>query len=314
MGGEIAATVAEKTTGIQIARVVRPDTYIPYDYSCQIEVLPSYRRTLEKCCELLEINIHWEKPVEEEAGSVTVKAIGSSPSDETITIASLLVSAGDTIAEGDLIASVEADKASMDISAPVGGTISDVLAAEGDVLRVGTPLVRIASDEAAQLKPLTKEDPGTPIMERRRTTVVAEAKEQVAQVKPVYISNITTVMASRHLTNDELLQGHGEWDSEAIRKRTGIENRYWIDGDENVQTLAVKAARDLMEKEGLKIADIDAIVCSTGTPADHDAVARLPGAACAQPGKGRGIAAGPRCECRLLRLSLCPSVGLRYPA
>ncbi|MBN2162832.1 MAG: beta-ketoacyl-ACP synthase 3 [Pontiellaceae bacterium] len=266
MGGEIAATVAEKAAGIQIARVVRPDTYIPYDYSCQIEVLPSYKRTLEKCCELLEIDIHWEKPVEEEAGSVTVKAIGSSPSDETITIASLLVSAGDAIAEGDLIASVEADKASMDISAPVGGTISAVLAAEGDVLRVGTPLVRIASDEAAQLKPLTKEDPGTPIMERRRTTVAAEAKEQVAQAKPVYISNIATVMASRHLSNDELLQGHGEWDSEAIRKRTGIENRYWIDGDENVQTLAIRAAQDLMDKEGLKIADIDAIVCSTGTP------------------------------------------------
>jgi 2-oxoisovalerate dehydrogenase E1 component len=269
MGGEIAAAIAEKAgSEVQVARVTRPDTYIPYDFSCQIDVLPSFKRTLEKCCELLDVDIHWDKPVEEEAGSVTVKAIGSSPSDETITVASLMVSAGEEIAEGDLIASVEADKASMDISAPVSGTIAEVMVTEGDVLTVGTPMLKIASDETAQLKPLTKEDPGTPVMERRRSTGdkhVAQTSSPIAK-KDIFISNITTVLGSRHLTNDELLQGHGEWDSEAIRKRTGIENRYWIDGDENVLTLAVDATRQLLEKEGLKISDIGALICSTGTP------------------------------------------------
>jgi len=279
MGGEIAAVVAERAGNeVQIARVTRPDTYIPYDYSCQIDVLPSYKRTLEKCCELLEIDLHWEKPIEEEAGIVTVKAIGSSPSDETITIVELAVALGDTVAEGDPIASVEADKASMDISAPVSGTIAELLAAEGDVLRVGTPMVKIASSEAAQLKPLTKEDPGTPIMERRRVKEVQPGT--TPNLKPqtpnsIYISNICTVFGSRHLSNDELLQGHGEWDSEAIRKRTGIENRYWIQGDENVLTLAVQATRDLLEKEQLHISDIGAIICSTGTP-----LAMTPSLAC----------------------------------
>ena len=269
MGGEIAAAIAEKAgDSVKLARVVRPDTYIPYDYSCQIEVLPSYKRTLEKCCELLDVDIRWEKPIEEEAGTVTVKAIGSSPSDETITVANLLVAVGDTIGEGGLLASVEADKASMDITSPVGGTIAALLVEEGDVVRVGTPMLKISSDEAAQLKPLTKENPGTPVMERRRTTNVDAASSRVAHVetKPVYISNICTVFGSRHLSNEELLQGHGEWDSEAIRKRTGIENRYWIQGDENVLTLAVKATRDLLEKENLHISDIGAIICSTGTP------------------------------------------------
>jgi 2-oxoisovalerate dehydrogenase E1 component len=196
-----------------------------------------------------------------------VKAIGSSPSDETINVASLLVNVGQEIAEGDLIASVEADKASMDITSPVSGKISEILVEEGDTLTVGTPMLKIASDEAAQLKPLTKEDPGTPIMERRRVTQIEEAQVgNIVEHKPVYISNITTVMGSRHLTNDELLQGHGEWDSEAIRKRTGIENRYWIDGDETVVTLAVDATKQLLEKENLTISDIGAIICSTGTP------------------------------------------------
>jgi 2-oxoisovalerate dehydrogenase E1 component len=268
MGAEIAAVIAEKAGGtVQISRVTRPDTYIPYDFSCQIEVLPSFKRTLSTCCEMLEVDLRWNKPVEDEAGTITVKAIGSSPSDETITIANLSVAEGDAIAEGDLLASVEADKASMDITAPVGGTIAELLVEEGDVLTVGTPMLKIASDEAAQLKPLTKEDPGTPIMERKR---VAEAITPIAQsLKPkasIYISNICTVFGSRHLTTEELLQGHGEWDSEAIRKRTGIENRYWIDGDESVLTLAVQATRDLLEKEQLHISDIGAIICSTGTP------------------------------------------------
>ncbi|HEY5653666.1 MAG TPA: beta-ketoacyl-ACP synthase 3 [Pontiella sp.] len=267
MGGEIAAVIAEKAGNeVQIARVTRPDTYIPYDFSCQIEVLPSFKRTLEKCCEMLNVDLHWEKPAEEEAGSITVKAIGSSPSDETISVASLLVEEGQIIAEGDLIASVEADKASMDISSPVSGTVSDLLVEEGDVLSVGTPMVKIASDEAAQLKPLTKEDPGTPVMTRRRTATAVEVVGKTIEHKPIYISNITTVLGSRHLTNDELLQDRGEWDSEAIRKRTGIENRYWIGEGENVLTLAVKATKDLLETEQLQISDIGAIICSTGTP------------------------------------------------
>ncbi len=271
MGAEVAAEIAEKAgAAVQVARVTRPDTYIPYDYSCQIEVLPSFKRTLEKCCEMLEIDIHWNKPVEEEAGVITVKAIGSSPSDETITVANLLVAEGEEIKEGDLIASVEADKASMDISAPVSGKILEILAEEGDMLTVGTPMVKISSDEAAQLKPLTKEDPGTPVMERRRTSNVDEASSLVTaaprETKTIYISNITKVLGSRHITNEELLQDRHEWDSDAIRKRTGIENRYWIDGDENVLTLAVDATKQLLEKENLTISDIGAIICSTGTP------------------------------------------------
>ncbi len=288
MGAEISATIAEAAMGaVQIARVTRPDTYIPYDYACQIEVLPSFKRTLTTCCKMLEIDLRWNKPIEDETGIVTVKAIGSSPSDETITITSLSVAVGDAIAEGDLLVSVEADKASMDITAPVSGTLIELLAEEGDVLTVGTPMLKISSDEAAQLKPLIQEDPGTPIMERKR---VAQANApQAPSLKPkasIYISNIATVFGSRHLSNEELLQGHGEWDSEAIRKRTGIENRYWIDGDENVLTLAVQATRDLLEKENLHISDIGAIICSTGTP-----LAMTPSLACSvlhelSPGKG----------------------------
>jgi 2-oxoisovalerate dehydrogenase E1 component len=265
-GGEVLATVAEKANvPVQMARVARHDTYIPYLFETQIEVLPSFRTVLGKAAELLDYSLTWQKPVEEAEGSVTVNAIGSSPSDKTVKVVELHVKAGQAVSAGDMLASVEADKATMEISSPVSGIIEELFLAEGDSVDVGTPLARIVTQEVSLIKkPVTKDDPGTPILEKRAT--VATAKSATVETKPVLISSIATVLGSRHILNDELLSGHGEWDSEAIRSRTGCEERYWITGDETVETLAIKAVRDLLEMEKLTLADIDAIVCSTGTP------------------------------------------------
>jgi len=266
-GGEVLATVAEKANSpVQMARVTRHDTYIPYLFETQIEVLPSFRTVLGKAAELLGYSLTWQKPVEEAEGSVTVNAIGSSPSDKTVKVVELHVKAGQTVNAGEMLASVEADKATMEISSPVSGIVEELFLAEGDSVDVGTPLARIVTQEVSLIKkPVTKDDPGAPVLEKRAAAVKV-VKTAAVEHKPVLISSIATVLASRHITNDELLSGHGEWDSEAIRSRTGCENRYWITGDENVETLAIKAVRDLLEMEKLTLSDIDAIICSTGTP------------------------------------------------
>ncbi|MFA6173448.1 MAG: beta-ketoacyl-ACP synthase 3 [Kiritimatiellales bacterium] len=267
-GGEVLATVAEKANvPVQMARVTRHDTYIPYLFETQIEVLPSFRTVLGKAAELLGYSLTWQKPVEEAEGSVTVNAIGSSPSDKTVKVVELHIKAGQTVKAGELLASVEADKATMEISSPVSGIVEELFLAEGDSVDVGTPLARIVTEETSLIKkPVTKDDPGTPILEKQTVAVPKVGKTTAVEKKPVLISSIATVLGSRHIMNDELLKGHGEWDSEAIRSRTGCEERYWITGDENVETLAVKAVRNLLEMEKLSLADIDAIVCSTGTP------------------------------------------------
>ena len=78
----------------------------------------------------------------------------------------------------------------------------------------------------------------------------------LSSLKPIYISNISTVLGSRQLTNEEILQDHSEWDSEAIRKRTGIENRYWIGDDENVLSLALTLSLLLKSYLGIFIISI----------------------------------------------------------
>ena len=268
MGAEVAASITEVINDpIKIQRVTRPDTYIPYDFSAQLEVMPSFRKVVETCAQLLDVDLRWEDTDEQQDGILVIKAIGSSPSDETITVTTLYATAGQSVSEGELLASVEADKASMDISAPVAGTVAELFTEEGDQLAVGEPLLTLTISDKIENKPITEEKVGKPILSRRRPSATTTTSVTTARItKPIYLSNITTVLGSQHLTNDQILQGHEGWDSEAIRKRTGIENRYWIGEDENVLSLAVKATQQLLAKEQIDISEIGAIICSTGTP------------------------------------------------
>ncbi len=276
LGSEILATVAEKADGaIKMGRNTRADTYIPYHFENQMDVLPSFKTVLTKAAELLDYTLSWQKPVEEADGSITINAIGSSPSDKTVNITELQVELGQTVKAGDILASVEADKATMEISTPVDGTVEEILLEEGQSVDVGTPLARITTNELDTIaKPITSENPGTPILERK-TTTVPTIQTAATKDKPVILSSIATVLGSRKVENEELCKPGETWDSAAIQKRTGIKTRYWIDGDETVETLAVDAVQKLLKQEDLELSDIDALICSTGTP-----LAMTPSLAC----------------------------------
>lgn len=269
LGGEILATVAEKADRpIEMARVTRHDTYIPFLYETQMDVLPSFKSILGKAAELLDYSLTWQKPVEEAEGSVIVNAIGSSPSDKTVTVTELQVEVGQTVKAGDLLASVEADKATMEISTPVDGTVEELLLEEGVSVDVGTPLARIATEETDMIKkPITSENAGTPILDKNLSAAVpSSGKTVAAETKPVLLSSIATVLGNRKVVNNDLVNPNDEWDSAGIQKRTGIETRYWIDETQDVTSMAIQAVRDLLAQENLQPSDIDALVCSTGTP------------------------------------------------
>lgn len=267
LGGEILATVAEQTGGsVKLARVTRPDTYVPYEFPTHKQILPSYQRVLEKSCELLDLDLTWEKGSEQsDSGESVINAIGSSPTDETLVITDLYFSVGDAIAEGDTIATVEADKAAVDISAPFGGTVTELCAKEGDTVTVGEPLMKLQAEAGTKV---SEDDIGTPVIKTRETqeTTTTTTVQNTQEAAPVKISTITTALGSRKISNEELLQDIDGWEPADVMKRTGIETRYWIDEDESAISLATKAATELLEKENLLINDIDAIICSTGTP------------------------------------------------
>jgi 2-oxoglutarate dehydrogenase E2 component (dihydrolipoamide succinyltransferase) len=53
---------------------------------------------------------------------------------------------GETVAEGDPLVEVEAEKANHEIGAPVSGRIESIVAEEGDEIKVGTTMAIIDTD------------------------------------------------------------------------------------------------------------------------------------------------------------------------
>lgn len=66
---------------------------------------------------------------------------------ESGTIAEWNVSVGDTVTEGHILASIDTDKITVDLEAPVAGVVAALLANEGDDVEVGASIITIASDK-----------------------------------------------------------------------------------------------------------------------------------------------------------------------
>jgi pyruvate/2-oxoglutarate dehydrogenase complex dihydrolipoamide acyltransferase (E2) component len=76
--------------------------------------------------------------------AVEVKLERVSEEQEYGTIARWLKGEGDRVSAGEVIVEVEAEKATQEVEAPVGGVLEAILAVEGDEIRVGDPIAVIA--------------------------------------------------------------------------------------------------------------------------------------------------------------------------
>jgi 2-oxoisovalerate dehydrogenase E1 component len=280
-GAEVVSTVSERSRRhVIFRRVTRPDTYVPCNFGNQLDVLPSYRRILETAVDLLGGSVIWKRDDAGEAGIFDVEAIGSSPSDETVSVLEWKVAPGDEIAEGDLIAEVEADKAAAELKSPVAGTVAELLIQEGDNVPVGTPIARVrtAADAPAHIKPLTRENPGEPIISGLTVggghasstpapgTAAGQVNRSPVDTDVCLIGATAVRKGSRLVENAEIATMTPDRDAVDIEKRTGIARRPWVVEGEDALSLAVDASRSVLEESGLTIADIGMIVFSTGTP------------------------------------------------
>jgi dihydrolipoamide dehydrogenase len=66
-----------------------------------------------------------------------------------VPVIELLVEPGQEIAAEDPLVALESDKATMEVPAPEGGTVQELLVAVGDKVSEGTPLLRLTPSEAA---------------------------------------------------------------------------------------------------------------------------------------------------------------------
>jgi glutaconyl-CoA/methylmalonyl-CoA decarboxylase subunit gamma len=67
---------------------------------------------------------------------------------EEATIKEWLLEPGEAVEQGDVIATVESEKADIDLPSPASGVFAKVLVEDGETVPVGTELAIIAADEA----------------------------------------------------------------------------------------------------------------------------------------------------------------------
>jgi 2-oxoisovalerate dehydrogenase E1 component len=275
LGGEILATIAQQTrVPVAMRRVTRMDTHIPCNFANQIEVMPSFQRVLRTAAELLNLDLSWIPPEKADEGFHMVEAIGSGPSDDTVTVVEFLVEPGATVERGDALASLEATKSVFEITSPVSGVLEEILVSEGDVVEVGEPIMRINTGETSiRPKPITQEQCGTPVLSRKTTTETLHIPQEHKERRPfdVGISTVSTVTGSRLMTNSELLnlgavKNATGMSADDIVRRTGIESRMWAQDGENAVEMAARSCWKLLDQEELIVDDLDLVICSTGSP------------------------------------------------
>jgi 2-oxoisovalerate dehydrogenase E1 component len=270
MGAEIVATVAERTrVPVALRRVTRPDTFIPCNFANQIEVLPSFKSVLTTAATLLNLELNWIKDEQPAAGISLIEAVGSGPADETVVVSELFLRPGQTIMRGDVVAALEAAKSVFELTSPVSGTIDEVCVREGDTVPVGTPLARVRTSSAGQRqRPMIQEQSGKPVLRRLESheTLHLPRCDTKRRAFDVGISSIATVSGSRVVSNHELAGRARGMTPDDILRRTGIEQRRWIDKDENAISMAVQACWKVLDQENLIVDDLDLVICSTTSP------------------------------------------------
>ncbi|MEM8783045.1 MAG: beta-ketoacyl-ACP synthase 3, partial [Planctomycetota bacterium] len=291
-GAEVVAEVVERCAkdGVSVVarRIARPDVPIPQNFANQLEVLPSYRRTLGVCCEMLGLDLSFDAELTEGGEVETVMIPGSSPADQVVTVTEWLCRVGEPVKAGQHIADLEADKAVFEFAAPADGVVEELILPEGEQVDVGSPMMKLRKSGVAPeggpnengdasadpmdrpvFKRELRENQGTP-----RITDPANAQAPSGTAEPkrraddatVFLSPITVVEGERRLTNEDLIRRFPDRSGDDIVKRTGIESRPIVGPDQTALSMAIEAASAALKQENLTLDDVSGIVCHTTTP------------------------------------------------
>jgi 2-oxoisovalerate dehydrogenase E1 component len=264
-GAEVLASVSESVSGsIQCRRVARPDTFIPCHFGNQLDVLPSFRRAMTAAAEMLGLDLGWEAAPQAGSSQMVVKAIGSSPADQSLIVSELAVRIGDRVKAGQFIAGLEADKAVVEVASPADGLVVALHVELGGHTTVGAPLLTLEVAGVRQRQPM-KEHYCAPILTQR-------AKNHSPPVPrlngaTVVFAGIGVCRGNARLDNAELARRFPQLGGEAgIFERTGIQTRLVADGSQDAVSMATEAAEHALREAGISATDISLAICSTSTP------------------------------------------------
>lgn len=306
-GAEVIAWVTTHAPTVLCRRVARPDVLLPANNANQLALLPSVRSTLQAAAELLELEI--SRPESNAVREDMVLVPGHNPADEELLVGRLLVTVGETVAEGQTLAELEGQKASYDFHAPRSGTIAELFVEAGEVTRPCSPFLRFDSHGPSAapvvLQPTIRK-------KQQNSGKLAGASVQTA----AGIVGSGAYLPEQRLTNEELaerLNVTTDW----IYNRTGIHSRRIAAPEQACSDLAIEAAKRAMADAGAAPEEIGMVIVATSTgdyptPSTAALVQHalgIPAAACFDLSAAcSGFVYGLVLGCNAVRCGLCRKV------
>jgi len=135
------------------------------------------------------------------ATEIRVPTLGESVSEATI--GSWYKKVGDTVAVDEPLVELETDKVTIEVPSPVAGTLSEILAKEGDTVDVDALLGQIAEGAAtapSEAKPAPAEKPG----ETAAPAAAATAAEKPAQTDMPAAPSAAKMMAENNVAANQI--------------------------------------------------------------------------------------------------------------
>lgn len=162
-----------------------------------------------------------------------------SPTMEEGTLAKWLVAVGDVVKPGDVIAEIETDKATMELEADDGGTVTALLVAAGaESVKVGTPIIAIAGEDEAAAPAVAP------------AAVAAPPGPAAAPPAPVGASPVTTPQAAAGPTRRQTVR---EALRDAMAEEMRADGTVFVMGEEVAEYQgAYKVTQGLLEEFGSK--------------------------------------------------------------
>jgi len=101
-------------------------------------------------------------------------------------IVSWKVKPGDTVTINQVLVEIETAKSLVELPSPFAGTVTELLAAEGDTVEVGAPIIRVDSEGAslAPAAPLVSADEAAQVAETAASITTAEGSASPAPAEP----------------------------------------------------------------------------------------------------------------------------------